>query len=83
VDHSVSPVSPARLELVVVDPVDAAAIAARAGTSAGMVHNWRRRPIGFPDPAVVLAIGPIWRGAEVAAWLADRRAPGRPSKARP
>lgn len=69
-----------QLPVAVVDPVDVAAIAARLETTPGMVHQWRRRSIGFPDPVVVLNIGPVWAWAHVAAWASARRAPGRPSR---
>ena len=50
------------------DVVDMAAIAARLGTTAGMVRQWRHRPTDFPAPLAVLAIGPVWDWAEVEAW---------------
>ena len=69
---------------VLVDPadlLDMKAIALVAGTTPGMVSNWRRRPIAFPEPVAVLSIGPIWLRADVEAWLARPRRSGRPTKA--
>lgn len=66
--------------VIVSDPVGVAEIAKRARTSPGMVQQWRRRGNGFPAPAIVLAMGPIWRGYDVDRWLATHRPPGRPSR---
>ena len=64
------------------DLVDVSAIAERAGTTPGTVHQWRRRHPGFPAPVVTLAVGPVWRWEDVEAWLAKPRLrTGRPRKA--
>jgi hypothetical protein len=55
-------------------------IAQRAGTTPGTVHSWRIRGIGFPPPLADLAAGPVWAWADVRAWLAIPRPPGRPRK---
>lgn len=60
------------------DLVDVTEIARRAGTSPGMVHQWRRRHADFPAPLVTLAIGPIWTWEPVKEWLDKPRKPGRP-----
>ena len=62
------------------DPVGVAEIARRAGTSPGMVRNWRRRHADFPIPLAELAMGPVWDWPEVEAWLAKPRPMGRPPK---
>jgi hypothetical protein len=60
--------------------VDVSAIAARLGTSRGMIHQWRLRNVGFPDPLVTLAIGPVWLWPDVERWAAARRPNGRPPR---
>ena len=62
------------------DLVDMSAIADRAGTTPGMVRQWRYRHADFPAPLVALAIGPIWDWPAVRDWLARPRRPGRPRR---
>lgn len=58
--------------------VGIAEIAARAGVKPDTVHAWRHRHPSFPAPASRLAMGPVWRWGDVAAWLALPRRGGRP-----
>lgn len=67
-------------DLAVLDLVSMTEIAQRAGTSPGTVRQWRRRHAAFPAPAYELAVGPVWRWPDVAAWLARPRPSGRPRK---
>ena len=60
------------------DLVGTAEIAERAGVATATVHSWRRRHPGFPEPAARLASGPVWRWADVEAWLSVPRPSGRP-----
>jgi hypothetical protein len=62
------------------DLVSVTEIADRAGTTPGVVHQWRRRHADFPKPVAVLAIGPVWDWSPVAAWIAQPRKNGRPPK---
>jgi hypothetical protein len=48
--------------------VDAAEIADRLGVTKQMVHHWRRRNLGFPEPVLELTQVLIWHWPEVAAW---------------
>lgn len=50
------------------DLVDMTAIADRLDVQLNTVHVWRKRDVGFPDPAVSLSVGPIWVWSTVAAW---------------
>lgn len=55
-----------------IDPdelVSVAEIADAAGVSRGLVSQWSRRDLGFPDPVAHLALGPLWLWPDVAAWL--------------
>ena len=63
-----------------VDIVDMAAIAARAGTTPGTVRQWRVRHPDFPAPLVRLAVGPVWDWEPVHVWLARPRRAGRPRR---
>ena len=58
-----------------------AEVAALAGVSRQRAHTLTRHP-QFPDPVDVLAQGPVWREADVKAFLAAPRPPGRPRKNR-
>ncbi len=51
--------------------VDIATIAERLGYAVRTVHSWRRRNIGFPEPAGVLAGRPYWDWKEVAQWAKE------------
>jgi predicted DNA-binding transcriptional regulator AlpA len=55
------------------DIVDLTEIAKRAGTTPGTVRSWRYRHPEFPQPVAMLAVGPVWRWADVEPWLATRR----------
>ena len=44
-------------------------IAAMAGVSSQAVANWRNRAADFPRPLTELASGPVFRRAQVRAWL--------------
>jgi hypothetical protein len=55
------------------DIVDLTEIATRAGTTPGTVRSWRYRHPEFPQPVARLAVGPVWRWADVEPWLATRR----------
>ncbi len=36
------------------------------------VHMWRRRDyLNFPEPALTLKIGPIWRESDIRAWAKE------------
>jgi hypothetical protein len=65
------------------DLVDMAAIAARLGTTPGTVKSWRHRPVGFPKPRAVLAIGSVWDWGEVATWAQRTGRLHSPIKTRP
>jgi hypothetical protein len=54
-------------------------IATRAGVAVATVHSWRRRHGDFPEPVVRLSTGPVWRWADIAAWLPTLKR-GRPRK---
>ncbi|MGH9444351.1 MAG: helix-turn-helix transcriptional regulator [Terriglobia bacterium] len=47
-------------------------VAELAGVSPPAVANWRRRNLNFPAPFVELKSGPVFRKAEIGAWLARR-----------
>ena len=64
------------------DLVGMSEIAQRLGTSAGLVRQWRQRAIGFPQPLVTLATGPVWDWSTVQAWAAVPRPPGPRPKGR-
>lgn len=53
-----------------------AEVAALAGLSRQRASQLTKAP-GFPEPVQVLAMGPVWREAEVIAFLAIPRKPGR------
>lgn len=53
-------------------------IALMAGVKPDTVHAWRSRHTTFPEPAAMLARGPVWFRDDVAAWIAMPRRPGRP-----
>ena len=44
-------------------------IAALAGVSSQAVVNWRSRAVNFPQPIKELASGPVFRRAQIRAWL--------------
>jgi predicted DNA-binding transcriptional regulator AlpA len=50
------------------DLVSQAEIAERLGVSLKTIHKWRERYPHFPEPYVILAIGPIWQWVEVETW---------------
>jgi hypothetical protein len=62
------------------DLVGRAEIAARLGTSVGMVDVWRRRHADFPAPLVKLASGPVWEWLSVVQWTHKSRPIGRPKR---
>lgn len=59
------------------DLVGIAEIAARAAVEPITVHSWRRRHRDFPAPVVRLAMGPVWRWADIEAWIAAHPRVGR------
>lgn len=48
-------------------------IAARLGVQPNTVTVWRRRHPTFPQPLVVLSMGPIWWASDVDAWQEGRQ----------
>jgi hypothetical protein len=40
------------------------------------LHLWRQRP-DFPEPLATLEIGPVWDGAQIRQWHANRKPGGR------
>jgi chromosome partitioning protein len=50
-------------------------IAEIAGVSKQAVANWRVRSSDFPQPIATLASGPVFRRAQVRAWLRKRKVP--------
>ena len=50
--------------------VGAAEIAERLGVGTSIVHDWRRRHAGFPQPVLRLHMGLIWAWPQVEAWAA-------------
>lgn len=65
------------------DPIElvgVSEIAIRTGVKADTVQAWRARHATFPEPVVVLAMGPVWVWPDVAAWIAIPRRAGRPAK---
>lgn len=58
-------------------------IAERANVAVSTVKQWRIRHADFPAPGVTLAMGPLWRWSDVAAWIAVERRPGRPRNRMP
>jgi hypothetical protein len=64
----------------IADLVGTSEIAERAGVKVNTVHSWRQRHADFPEPAVRLASGPVWRWPDVFAWLAIPRPNGRKPK---
>lgn len=50
------------------DLVGVAEIAERLSVKTGVVHDWRRRHVDFPEPLLRLRMGYIWRWREVEAW---------------
>lgn len=78
----------------VTDLVGVHEVAERLDVAAPSVHVWRQRGVGFPEPAVRLAMGYVWAWPDVEAWarahgrLDDQGVPvhpkgGRPKGARP
>lgn len=68
------------------DLVDMSEIAKRTGRSLASVQAWRYSKElldPFPEPLVVLSVGPIWEWEPVRAWKSRLKPPGRPSKATP
>src|SRR5437773_8729451 len=57
------------------DLIGISEIAELAGVSPAAVANWRVRNPDFPKPVAVLRSGPIYRGAEIKAWLIRRKEP--------
>ena len=55
------------------DLVGVREIARWAGVSSSAVANWRSRDLGFPEPIVELAAGPVFRRSSVRKWLRQRR----------
>lgn len=56
-----------------------AEVAALAGVSRQRADQLTKNP-KFPKPVDVLAMGPVWREADVAKFLAEPRPAGRPRK---
>jgi hypothetical protein len=51
------------------DLVSAAQIAERLGVKQGrLIHEWRYRDLGFPDPVADLGQTLVWSWPEVEAW---------------
>lgn len=50
------------------DLVGAHEIADRLGVSVTTVHKWRQRYDSFPEPYVVLAVGPVFYWPDVQVW---------------
>jgi MerR-like DNA binding protein len=50
-----------------------AEIAQAIGVSPNLVKQWHRRG-KLPPPTAVLAMGPVWTGRRIEAWIAERRA---------
>ena len=48
--------------------VDATEIASRLAVEPGTVHSWRKRHDDFPEPRIVLAVGPIWFWPDIELW---------------
>lgn len=48
--------------------VDTAVVATLLGVSNRTVHSWRRRDLGFPEPAGRIGGRPYWKWGEVDAW---------------
>jgi predicted DNA-binding transcriptional regulator AlpA len=65
------------------DLVGIAEIALRAGVARDTIRKWRQRHPDFPQPLITLATGPVWDYAEIQAWIAKPRPPGRPRKETP
>jgi len=58
--------------------VTAAGIADRLGASrASLVHDWRSRDLGFPEPVADLGSILLWSWPEVEAWAAATGHPRR------
>jgi hypothetical protein len=55
------------------DLVGATEIASRAAVEPNTVRVWTHRHADFPRPILALAMGQIWRWAEVEAWLKSHR----------
>jgi hypothetical protein len=53
------------------EPVSTTEIAERLGVTVHAVRRWRTRQLGFPEPWVVLAVGPIWRWSHVELWALE------------
>lgn len=59
-------------------------IAERAGVTKQAVWGWSdSKSAGFPEPLARLAAGPVWRWADVEAWLEARKKLSRPRSRRP
>ena len=48
--------------------VDQRTIADLLHVSVNTVHAWRRRDIGFPEPAGKAGVSPYWNWKEVSEW---------------
>jgi hypothetical protein len=59
-----------------------AEVASLAGVSRQRAAQLANHP-GFPEPVQRLAMGPVWREADVQKFLATPRTPGRRPKAQP
>lgn len=40
-----------------------------ARVTVNAVHQWTRRPVGFPRPVAITSAGKIWLRAEIQMWL--------------
>jgi hypothetical protein len=54
-----------------IDIVDTWAIAIELGVVVRTVHSWRRRDIGFPEPAGRAGGRPYWKWKEVQKWAKE------------
>lgn len=50
------------------DFVGTAEVAERLNVKQSTVHQWRHRPLEFPDPLFTLKTGPVWEWAAVREW---------------
>ena len=44
-------------------------IARMARVTVDAVHQWTRRPVGFPRPVAITSAGKIWLRADIQVWL--------------
>jgi len=51
-----------------VEPVGTVEIADRLGVTRSAVDAWRRRQVGFPDPAWTVGGRPAWDWAAIERW---------------